>query len=403
MENDEILFIGGLFTKSRKEEILNNSKSAIQNAANKLQWLYVKGIDKNTQNGLTVLNATFIGTYPKYYKKFLIKKKIEKNNSIKIYDVGFINLPLLVGISKYYNMKRYLKKWNNNIEQGKRKIVIAYGFFEENIRLLNYIKKLDSEVITCLIILDLPEYMSQYKPNSKYHNMINNYINHLFEKSKNKIDCYALITDAIKRKLRIKNTCITIEGMVDEEANVSKAAKKEKKDFVFMYSGGLSLEYGTEELIDSFLSIKNKDFKLWICGDGPMTKFVTMSAQKDSRISYYGLVDQEKCVKMQQEADCLVNPRLESAMTRYSFPSKMLEYFISGKPIIARMLEGFPKDYSDLFISYSNRKELKGCMLEVYNNYDKYAGLGERAQDYVLKNKNNKIQTKKLIETLKSI
>ena len=45
-------------------------------------------------------------------------------------------------------------------------------------------------------------------------------------------------------------------------------------------------------------------------------------------------------------ADVLVNPRPNNEeYTKYSFPSKNIEYLMTGKPVVAYMLDGMPAHY----------------------------------------------------------
>ena len=144
----KILFIGGLFLDSNKRKIEDYSKGAMQNAANNLQWNYVNGIETNLSMRIDLLNAIYIGTYPKYYSKLLVKgggKYFDSNNR-SVSDIGFVNLPIFVEKSKYMNMKKALRGWINN-NKGFKKYIIAYGLFEHNIKLLNFAKK-KSQVTT---------------------------------------------------------------------------------------------------------------------------------------------------------------------------------------------------------------------------------------------------------------
>ena len=155
--NTKLLFVGGMFFDCTIDEVLKNSKSAIQNAANKLQWNYVNGIESNIKDNIDILNSVFIGTFPKYYKKMFIPNNIikRKDSSKSINDIGFINLPIISDYSKFHGMKKILLKWlRENAEY--KKIIVAYGFFNLNFRLLEYAKKIDSTKYT--LPIDKKEY-----------------------------------------------------------------------------------------------------------------------------------------------------------------------------------------------------------------------------------------------------
>ena len=75
------------------------------------------------------------------------------------------------------------------------------------------------------------------------------------------------------------------------------------------------------------------------------------SAEKHPNIRYFGFVSQEEALSLQGRAATLINPRSpEGLYTRYSFPSKTLEYLRSGRPTLCYALEGIPEEYGQYLI-----------------------------------------------------
>lgn len=110
--SNKILLIGGLFLNSDDKRITAFSKGAVQNAANNLQWNYVKGIESNVSARIDILNAIYVGTFPKYYSKLFVRGTghFYDSNNRSICDVGFINLPIIAELTKYLKMKKALRK-----------------------------------------------------------------------------------------------------------------------------------------------------------------------------------------------------------------------------------------------------------------------------------------------------
>ena len=49
---------------------------------------------------------------------------------------------------------------------------------------------------------------------------------------------------------------------------------------------------------------------------------------------------------MQHKATILVNPRTsEGEFTKYSFPSKTMEYLLAGKSVVINRIPGIPEEY----------------------------------------------------------
>ena len=144
---------------------------------------------------------------------------------------------------------------------------------------------------------------------------------------------------------------VRIEGIFNANKNNDFLEKENFK--TILYSGTLAKRYGVLNLLDAFSLIKNKEYRLWICGDGDGSGEINERAKNDSRIINFGQIPREEVLKRQQRATVLVNPRTsEGEFTKYSFPSKIMEYLASGTPCIMHRLAGIPKEYFDYcFIS----------------------------------------------------
>ena len=134
-----------------------------------------------------------------------------------------------------------------------------------------------------------------------------------------------------------------------------------------LYTGKLDSRFGIKEMIEAFISIPDKEYQLWICGDGSDRKMVENAAKQDNRIKFFGLVRQEVAFTMQAQATLLINPRKgDEPYTKYSFPSKTMEYMASGTPTVMYPLPGIPMEYyKHLIIIPDNTKEtLKEILIE---------------------------------------
>ena len=75
-------------------------------------------------------------------------------------------------------------------------------------------------------------------------------------------------------------------------------------------------------------------------------------ADDDTRIIFKGQVSSDVARQCILDGDILVNPRPNNSVyTRYSFPSKILDYLASGNPTVAFELDGMPEVYKN-FIYY---------------------------------------------------
>ena len=125
---------------------------------------------------------------------------------------------------------------------------------------------------------------------------------------------------------------VVIEGIVDVRAKC-ESNKGRRREKVCMYSGSIHKIYGIKKLLDSFLAMNNTDYILEIYGDGDYRAELVELAAKHDCIIYKGLVSRDVIVARQKQVALLINPRPSSyEYTQYSFPSKIMEYMLSGTP-----------------------------------------------------------------------
>ena len=95
--------------------------------------------------------------------------------------------------------------------------------------------------------------------------------------------------------------------------------------------------------------------------------------------------------------------KVSEEYTKYSFPSKNMEYMVSGTPVLTTKLSGMPKDYYQ-YVYFIENETVAGIQ-DVLNNLmnlpeNELIQKGIEARNFILNNKNNVIQTKKIIKTI---
>ena len=200
---------------------------------------------------------------------------------------------------------------------------------------------------------------------------------------------------------------IVMEGLAD----VGMAAKnvmeiKKQKPQVLMYAGGLHERYGLKMLTEAFTQLDNSNWNLVIYGSGPFAKDLVKYTEKNERIIYKGVASNEDVVEAELKASLLVNPRpSREEFTRYSFPSKNIEYMVSGTPLLTTPLSGMPVEYYDYVYLFAE-ETIEGykATLETILNlssvelYDK----GKKARNFILTKKNNVVQAGRIIDFMNS-
>ena len=189
--------------------------------------------------------------------------------------------------------------------------------------------------------------------------------------------------------------------MVDPSiANYLNNASKNEK--VLMYAGSIHKDYGIYDLIEAFGTASIKGFELHLYGNCPNIEELNKAINKYNNIKYFGSISREKILDLESKALLLVNPRKPfKDFTKYSFPSKTMEYLLSGTPVLMYKLKSIPKEYDD-YIFYIDEKSdngLKDALQNICNMDTKILKeKGNQAVKFVVDNKSNVVQCKRILE-----
>jgi glycosyltransferase involved in cell wall biosynthesis len=198
---------------------------------------------------------------------------------------------------------------------------------------------------------------------------------------------------------------MVMEGICTSQIDNSKI-KKDSKLKTIMYSGSLRYRFGIKNLLDAFSLIKDDNYRLILCGSGDMDDEINQLAKEDKRIIFKGYTRREDVLKRQRESTLLINPRQNNEeFTKYSFPSKTMEYMASGTPVLMYKLDGIPDEYNKYldYVSDDTIEGLKNSIIKICErSEEKNIEQGKRAQKFVIEEKNNIKQTKRIIQFIKA-
>lgn len=402
MKNKEqdIVCLTGLFPEEYVDEINKYSLTGVQNAANKLQWGIVKGLDGLGEN-VTIFNSIYVGSYPRLYRKIMIptfhfSHGSEKNDI----NIGFINIAGIKVLSRYYTVKRELDKWAS-VDSGRKKVLLIYAMTTPFAQLAGYIKRKYSSIKVIYIIPDLPMYMNVTKvQESAVYRTRKKIEEFLFHRSLKNVDGYVLLTDGMKEWFTTDINYTVVEGMATIDNTIDVDDIKKKKQI--LYAGGIKREYGVIDLVSAFSQIDDPEWELVIYGDGTDMESVCEYAKKDVRIKIMGSAPNAVVMKHQREAALLINPRKNQEMAKYSFPSKTLEYMLSGTPMLGYKLAGIPEEYYDnMFVIQDSENGMEEALRKAMDLPEtERIKMGEKAKHFVVKEKNPEKQCKKILELI---
>ena len=214
---------------------------------------------------------------------------------------------------------------------------------------------------------------------------------------------FVLLTKPMLEKLKVgKRKYVVADGICDSGANITAVKSKLKSEkIVFLYSGALSRQFGLHNLVNGFIAANIENAELHLYGTGDYVEELLGVCRQCDSVKYFGTVPNEVMVQKQVEATFLVNPRpVGDEYTKYSFPSKNIEYMRSGRPLITTKLPCITRDY-DQYVYYFDddtaqgiAASLKRCSLIESTELER---VGKEAQYFIISEKNNAVQAKKIL------
>lgn len=201
------------------------------------------------------------------------------------------------------------------------------------IPLLKLKKKYALSLIT--ICPELPQFR-RYKKSLK-----NDIKRKVFDYFNQRFDKYIIFADAMREYLPKEKPCMLLEGFAPE--TIQKPQVREKN--VAMYAGGLAEDNGIRLMVEAANKSKLID-ELWICGVGECMEYV--KSADNNKVKYLGRLTNSEVLSYEKQAKVLLNVRNpENDLTKFSFPSKILEYMASGGIVISSKLDGIPTEYNE--------------------------------------------------------
>lgn len=378
-----VIYIASVFD----DECLNkrfDGKPVLPYAANRYNTLLFEGIVKNHIN-TEVLSVVPVNR--SIYKKLFFKGYTAKKAGLKIRYLSQVNLPVIKNI---FNIlvgffKTLFAPGDSVIMCDVLVVSVSIGaFLAAKIR---GFKKLG-------IVTDLPK----FQPISK-----SLYMRKMNDKLIAASDGYVFLTEQMNDEINMaKKPYIVLEGHANDDMKDKKHMPFDNNTKSVIYAGAIEKIYGIEMLCKAFLDVALPGETLHIYGKGDYSEELSILAKENENIVYHGNRPNHEIVEAELNATLLVNPRpTDGEYTKYSFPSKTLEYMVSGSPVLSSRLEGIPAEYENyIFFFDENTQESLGKKIrEILDlSPDELAGKGEAARTFALEKKNNVVQSAKIVK-----
>ncbi len=392
------LWIGVGNSPENKKNILKNGGKILSAAVSNdalIAGLDAVGVDCDS------INCPDIGTYPTYPDKVIKGGTWSRTGKSEDCFVGYSNLKYINIITKKSAMVKAARKWALE-HKGEEVTVFVYQMATRFMRAALEVKKIIPKTKIVLIVPDLPQFMDMHM--SRVKKILKDVDWRNICKLMKSVDKYVIYSRHMADFLGLaEGQYIVMEGSFDPSLVIEEEPQKSEK-MAIMYSGVLDLRYGIRELLDAMNLLDDK-YELWFTGNGNAVPLIKERAENDSRIKNFGyLPSRYDLLKKQKEATMLISPRsTEEEASKYCFPSKIFEYMVSGNPVISTRIGGIPDEYFEYLVPIEkiSAEEIAKAAEAVGNMSEaERIQLGNGGKRFILDNKSNTAQIKRVLEFL---
>ena len=396
----ELLFIGVACT----EEAIKESDIKYHN--NKGSVRPQQYFDLNLTLGLsekcnvTAISEPPVASFPRSKCFFYQRYKDIVSGTLRIKYITLLNL---IGIKTLMIMFSVLiSTLLFCLKNRRREIAILMGSISSYTSIPVMIVAKIFKVKVFVMVPDVPKYANTY-------GKISDPLKHLFIQLsvrlskiiESKFDGYIFLTEQMNEIINFKQKpYIVIEGMINEKKIQYKGTKTKELSRAIMYAGTLHEKFGIKKLVEAFKLSNLENCELWIFGVGDYLKKLHKDLAENNNIKYRGSVSRSEIIRFEREATLLVNPRPSTEeFTKYSFPSKTIEYMASGTPLLTTRLPGIPEEYFNYVFSFDS-EDVAGMAAKINRiltmPVEKLNEYGAKARNFIVNNKNHIIQTRKI-------
>lgn len=377
-------------TDSTYNRIVSERNAAVLVPDQKYHGLLIKGLAKN---GAEVRCFSGLPINRAVTSRKLIREKDEQEGNAYYHYITTLNLPILrqlmIFFGTFFGVLRTKKDQDTYAICDCLNIANAYG-----LTLACRLKKIP----VALVVTDLPDMMR----GASFMCRLNN---RLFKKT----SAFIILTEQMNERVNpTGKPYIVLEGHVDSDAPIPQSQQSyeaESGKKVIIYAGNLAKIYGISNLVSGFLKADIHDSELRVYGDGDFREELEQLAEKHPNVRYMGLRSNKEIVVEEQKASLLINPRpIDAEYTKYSFPSKNMEYMVSGTPTMTTKLPGMPEEYYPYvyLIEDDSSNGIEKAIKTVFSDsFEQRTAKAQAARRYVLRNKSNIVQAEKIIHFLK--
>lgn len=373
----------------------------------RFHWAIQSGLASQPNTDLTVLVGRAL--HPKGHRGVFWRATTEHfRPHWRVHYVATINRGMVKQLSTAFGMLLGTLRWRWKTRHYEDRLLIIDGAFITAIPMV-LLALLGSGVTKLCLVADIYHYMGDVPDLNDRPSRWVRVIRPLMQQFYRKFNGFILLTEAMNPVINPSSRpYLVMEGLISsEQAEEPIPSPRQAGPRRLLYAGALRAEYGLPELVDGFLAAENEGWVLQIFGAGEYAATIESMAARHPNIIWGGRVSPEEAHQAVIDADLLVNPRpVAQPLSELSFPSKMLEYLSSATPVVSTRLTGMPVEYYPhlIVVEKPGAAGIQEALNEAFTmTPEELARLGQSGRHFVLAQKNNTVQTRRIMAFAQSL
>lgn len=390
----KLLYISALSSSRLISEIYKKSGKNPGFAVQKFSRLLVKGLIANGADVVALSNPPFPAG-----SKRRISLDSETEEGVHYKYIPFLNVSILKHLCLFLYAFAYVLFWGF---KRRREKAIMCDVLSISVCMGALLASKINRVRSVGVVTDIYGLMVGNARNSWIVKFAT-YLNQCYISS---FDRYVLLTSQMNERVNPKGKPhIVMEALCDLSMSGQNVQIEEKvSPRTVIYAGGIHERYGLKMLAESFVKADIPDARLVYYGSGSYVEEYKKLCAAHPNLEYRGVAPNEEIVEEELKASLLVNPRpTTEEFTKYSFPSKNMEYMASGTPLLTTKLPGMPEDYYP-HVYFFEEESVQGyadALKKVLSlPADTLYAKGVQAKRFVLQQKNYVTQAQRVLGLL---
>jgi glycosyltransferase involved in cell wall biosynthesis len=313
----------------------------------------------------------------------------------------FVNISGLKEATLFASAFRELVKWSRSARPAPRTIIVFNVFTPLATAVLAAARATGAQAVA--VVADLPHGLYRFEG---LRGVVERADYAVQKRLLARFDGLVPLTPFIAGDFAPRTPALVMEGGI-EPADVDLSPPPPVEPLTCMFSGTLFDVNGVDRLLAAIRLVDEPRARFRFYGAGPLEDAVRAAAASDPRVEHCGLVPNHEVRARQRAAAVLINSRIvEGAITRYTFPSKLIEYMSSGRPVLTTPLPGIPDGYRQhvMMLDGDSAADMAAGIRRAFaTDAATLAAVGRAGRDFVLREKSWSRQAERVSDFVRQL